>query len=78
MCSCSDITRRDRDVTCLYDYIIHKSTTKKYLIFVDDNTKDVCVALDSKPGHYLGLPLSGAAGSFLNSLPQQYLNPMMV
>lgn len=63
MCLCSDDAQRDRDVTCLYDYIIHE-INKKYLIFADDNTKDVCVALDSKPRHYLGLPLSGAAGSF--------------
>lgn len=33
-------------------------------MFVDDNTTGVSVELDSKPGYYFGLPLSGAAGSY--------------
>lgn len=59
------ISKRGRDVTRFCDYMIHK-LTKQYFIYVcmSDGSKDVAVALDSKPVHYLGLPLSGAAGSF--------------
>lgn len=31
---------------------------------MSESTRDVSVALDFKPMHYSGLPLSGAVGSF--------------